>query len=240
MSISDTFKKLNLSLINDIKEQNIRWEEKKSEIYDIEKTIETYQLKTDQELKKEEVKFKYEIEQLEKRVAAEAQDFRDFLDAIDNLKNELNKHFSLPIGLMIHQYAKRLLVSMWNSQDVNERTKYQQQLFNLLYTLNSDIDLVESEQENTKNINLPENTLKLIRQNEDLKTKVDTKSHNYIQIARSIVGGASLGAIIGTPFFGFVGSVVGAVIGGAVTPFLVLKEESQGSSQDTQEKSNES
>ena len=66
----------------------------------------------------------------------------------------------------------------------------------------------------------------------------DDKHPSYIEIVRSIIGGASLGAIIGTPF-GFVGSAVGAGIGGAVIPFLVLREESKIDNQSSMEELDE-
>lgn len=69
--------------------------------------------------------------------------------------------------------------------------------------------------------------------------ELDNKHPTYIEIVRSIVGGASLGAIIGTPL-GFVGSAVGAGIGGAVIPFLVLKEESKIDNKSSVEELNES
>ena len=65
------------------------------------------------------------------------------------------------------------------------------------------------------------------------------KHPSYIEIVRSIIGGASLGAIIGTPL-GFLGSAVGAGIGGAVIPFLVLKDESDIDNQNSTERSDES
>ncbi len=64
------------------------------------------------------------------------------------------------------------------------------------------------------------------------------KNPSYIQIVRSIIGGASLGAIIGTPL-GFVGSAVGAGIGSVIIPFLVLQED-QADKQSSLEESNES
>jgi len=67
----------------------------------------------------------------------------------------------------------------------------------------------------------------------------NNKNYSYMQIVRSIVGGASLGAIIGTPL-GFVGSAVGAGIGGAIIPFLVLKEEDKANKQNSLEELNES
>ncbi|MDJ0897824.1 MAG: hypothetical protein QNJ55_03355 [Xenococcus sp. MO_188.B8] len=67
----------------------------------------------------------------------------------------------------------------------------------------------------------------------------NNKNPSYIQIVRSIIGGASLGAIIGTPL-GFVGSAVGAGIGSAVIPFLVLKKEDKADKQSSLEESNES
>lgn len=77
----------------------------------------------------------------------------------------------------------------------------------------------------------------------DIKNNPNSESNDkhpsYIEIVRSIVGGASLGAIIGTPL-GFVGSAVGAGIGGVVIPFLVLREESQSENQNSMKESDES
>lgn len=65
------------------------------------------------------------------------------------------------------------------------------------------------------------------------------KHPSYIEIVRSIIGGASLGAIIGTPL-GFLGSAVGAGIGGVVIPFFVLKDESERDTQNSTYQSDES
>ena len=65
------------------------------------------------------------------------------------------------------------------------------------------------------------------------------KHPSYIEIVRSIIGGASLGAIIGTPL-GFFGSAVGAGIGGVLIPFFVLKDESDIDNQNSTYQSDES
>ena len=52
---------------------------------------------------------------------------------------------------------------MWNSNNLQERTKYEQQLMDILYTVHEDMSLVSS-QENQDGFYLPEKTLKLIRQ----------------------------------------------------------------------------
>lgn len=55
---------------------------------------------------------------------------------------------------------------MWFSNNFQERQKYEQQLFDFLYTVNEDMYLVSS-QENQDGVYLPEKTLKLIRQQRD-------------------------------------------------------------------------
>jgi hypothetical protein len=167
MSFSEEFGKFTVGFVNAIRDENIRWQQENlPALNELEKQRKMSKLEIDQELKRRQVKFKYEIEQLEMEGASKMQDFREFLDAVDKIKNDFRQNFqqmSLPVALSIHQYGKQLLISMWNSNSLNDRKRYEQQLFDFLYTVNEDMYLTSS-QEDKNGFYLPEKTLKLIRQ----------------------------------------------------------------------------
>lgn len=170
MSFTEEFGRFTVGLINAIRDENIRWQQENLPVLaELEKQRKLSKQEIEQELKRRQIKFKYEMDQLEMEGASKIQDFREFLDAIDKIKNDFRQHFqqmSLPVALSIHQYGKRLLISMWNSNSIHERKKYEQQLFDFLYTVNEDIYLISS-RENKDGFYLPEKTLKLIRQSEE-------------------------------------------------------------------------
>lgn len=167
MSISEEFGKFVVEFVNGIRNENIRWQQENSRtLNELQRQRRLSKQEIEQELKRREIKFKYEIEQIEMEGTSKMQDFKEFLDAIDKIKNDFRQNFqkmTLPVALSIHQYGKRLLISMWNSNNFQERTKYEQQLFDFLYTVNEDMYLVSS-QENQDGLYLPEKTLKLIRE----------------------------------------------------------------------------
>lgn len=168
MKVNEEFAKFLVGFVHAIKAENLKWEkENLPVIQEIQREKQIFKQNIEQELKKREIEFKFEIEQMEKEGASKIQDFQDFLDAIDQIKNDCKKHFekmTLPINLSIHQYGKQLLISMWNSKTLHERKRYEQQLLDFLYTVNEDICLVSSEN-NQGNYYLPEKTIQLMRQN---------------------------------------------------------------------------
>ncbi len=170
MSFSEEFGKFTMEFVNAIRDENIHWQEENlPALNELDKQRKMSKQEIAQELIRRQVKFKFETEQLEAEGASKVQDFREFLDAIDKIKNDFKENFqqmSLPVVLSIHQYGKRLLISMWNSDNLQERKKYEKQLFDFLFTVNEDMYSISS-QEKKDGLLLPEKTLKLIRQNEE-------------------------------------------------------------------------
>lgn len=71
--------------------------------------------------------------------------------------------------------------------------------------------------------------------------EVNQNKPSYIQTTRTIIGGASLGAVAGG-LFGFVGSAIGASVGSIIIPFLLLQNDPKVNSEETNslEENNES
>ena len=166
MTVVKEFGKFIVTFINAIRDENIRWQrENMPYLNELERQRKLSKLDIEQELKRRQIRFENEIEQLAIEGRTEIQDFREFLVAIDKIKNDIRINFqqaSLPVVLLIHQYGKQLLVKMWHSANLNDRKKYEQQLFDFLYTINEDIYLVSSKKDR-KGFSLPEKTIKLIR-----------------------------------------------------------------------------
>lgn len=169
MSFSKEFGRFIILFINAIRDENIRWQQENlPALSKIERQRKISKIEIEEELKKRQIKFENEIEQLEMEGESKIQDFKEFLDAIDKIKNDIREHFqqvSLPVALLIHQYGKQLLVQMWHSANMQDRKKYEQQLFDFLFTVNEDIYLISSK-EKKSGFYLPEKTIKLIRQEE--------------------------------------------------------------------------
>lgn len=170
MSFSKEFGKFIVAFVHAIRDENIRWQQENlPALGELERQRKLSKLEIEEELKKRQIKFENEIVQLQMEGASKIQDFKEFLGAIDKIKNDLRQHFqqvSLPVALLIHQYGKQLLVQMWHSSNMHDRRKYEQQLFDFLFTINEDIYLTASK-EKRSGLYLPEKTIKLIRQNDE-------------------------------------------------------------------------
>lgn len=103
-----------------------------------------------------------ELTILQTRCKADLNDYRQYLDALEQLKAITKTSFAqLPdaIVLTIHHHAKSLLNQMWESSDVDEKIKLEAQLLQFMATVHQ-----ESEQfrQDSNNGDLPMDTLKLI------------------------------------------------------------------------------
>ncbi|MGB3207034.1 MAG: hypothetical protein WBB28_18775 [Crinalium sp.] len=169
MSISEEFGGFLVGFINAIRDENIRWQQEHLPlITEIDKQRKLSKQDIEQELKRRQLRFESEIQQLKLEGESQIRDYKEFLDAVDKIKDDIRKSYqqlTLPLALGIHQYAKRLLTQMWNSNDLYEREKYERKLFDFLYTVSEDISLLPSNEYEERPF-FPEKTLKLIRQSE--------------------------------------------------------------------------
>ncbi len=169
MSFSKEFGKFIIEFINAIRDENIRWQQQNlPTLNELERQRQLSKVEIEEELRRRQIKFENEVVQLELEGEGEIQDFKEFLIAIDKIKNDIQQNFaqvSLPVALLIHQYGKRLLIQMWHSGNIHDRIKYEQELFDFLFTINEDIYSISTKEDKNGYL-MPEKTIKLIRQNE--------------------------------------------------------------------------
>lgn len=166
MSISEDFGKFVADFINNLREENIKWKQENIlTLNELESLRRLSKQETEQALRRRQVYFKYKLQQKKKAVEDELKDFQDFLSAIDQLKDNLKQYYPnmpVPLILIVHQHVTQALVRMWDSNDFQERSKYEQQLLDFFLSISEDINLASS-QEDQDTYYLPEKTLKLIK-----------------------------------------------------------------------------
>ncbi len=95
-------------------------------------------LQTEQELKILEIQFTEQLLRVEERESRITQDYSEFLDNIDEMKEQIVTSFpDMPkvMALVIHQHAKQLVDRMWNDNDHNnaqDQSIFQAQLASFL------------------------------------------------------------------------------------------------------------
>jgi hypothetical protein len=116
---------------------------------------EIYMLKTRQ---------KTELSILKTRSKADLKDYRQYLQALEQLKLNLKTSYAhLPDALVftIHHHAKNLLNTMWEAENPAEKMLLESQLIQFMATVHEEIRCAEPK---STVGNMPSNTLKLIKQ----------------------------------------------------------------------------
>ena len=127
------------------------------------------------ELKKKSVRLAHEISLLQTKNDAELsmfktqckqdiKDYKQYLAALDQLKRSIQAsytHLPVAVAYTIHHHAKHLLNLMWETEDVEQKMRYEMQLINFMTTVHED---ARSHLEGTTAEKLPEKTLNLIQQ----------------------------------------------------------------------------
>ncbi|MGR9105569.1 MAG: hypothetical protein ACU843_01445 [Gammaproteobacteria bacterium] len=108
------------------------------------------------------IRFSEEVERTRERESRITQDYKEFLDSIDDMKMQIVEAFpDMPkaLALLIHQHAKRLIDDMWNNPDESAQKLYQAKLAEFLKVVFDDTSDTVFE---TQKPRIPERTLKLI------------------------------------------------------------------------------
>lgn len=132
-----------------------------------------------EELTKRNAKLMHEIEMLKTQQDAELRmfktrckedlkDYRQYLQALEQLKLSLKKNYShLPDALIltIHNHAKNLLNAIWETENPAEKLQLEAQLIRFMTTVHEESLIIDPK---SASANIPENTLKLIKQDNRL------------------------------------------------------------------------
>jgi HEAT repeats len=118
---------------------------------------------------KREIAFQAEVERKKLQSEAEIKNYRDFLNAIDELKDQLIEFYPnmpKPEVLVIHHHAKELLNGMWNSENPEESLTYRKRFVQFLTVVSEDVNLAVLQREQNRFLTLPEKVLQYVRGNE--------------------------------------------------------------------------
>ncbi len=108
------------------------------------------------------IKFAGETVRAKEREARITEDYKEFLDQIDELKGHIAETFpDMPkaLALVIHHHAKQLIDEMWRNSDVDDQSLCRARLAHFLTVVFDDTTEVFLDDEKPK---IPTRTLKLI------------------------------------------------------------------------------
>ena len=108
------------------------------------------------------IKFAEETAQAKEREARITQDYKEFLDKIDEMKGHIGEAFpDMPkaLALVIHHHAKQLIDEMWRYSDASDQDLCRAKLAQFLTVVFDDTTEALLHEEKPK---IPQRTLKLI------------------------------------------------------------------------------
>ncbi len=176
-----------VNFIYTVKDKNLDWQiNNQAQFLQLQQNKILAKKSLEAELSKKSVQLAHEIELLKTRHNAELsmlktrcrediKDYRDYMDALGRLKHALQRsygHLPEAITLTIHHHAKSLLNKMWEADDPDEKIGYEAQLLQFMTTVHEEVRLIRP---NSSEGNLPENTLRLIRQDPNFKPLIDDR-----------------------------------------------------------------
>jgi phosphoglycolate phosphatase-like HAD superfamily hydrolase len=125
------------------------------------KRVNDVQIEHDLELLK--IQFAAELERTREREIRITQDYKEFLDNIDDMKMQIVEAFpDMPkaLALLIHQHAKRLIDAMWNNPDEQTQKLYRTKLAEFLKVVFDDTTQTLLQDKKPR---IPEKTLALLQ-----------------------------------------------------------------------------
>ena len=105
-----------------------------------------------------------ELAMLKTRCKEDIKDYQQYLEALGQLKKTIKTSYAhLPDAIThtIHHHAKALLNAMWEAENLQEKIRHEVQLIEFMKTVHEEAQLFRA---GTPSSKLPENTLKLIKQ----------------------------------------------------------------------------
>lgn len=145
-----------MNFIHTLKQRNLEYWEQNKDRYNalkedtkknnekIQEDIEVMRKKHRQKLEEMDVEHKGNIERIKAEQEQETEDFNEYLQSLNELKENMQKTYSHIPRFMIHNiyyHAKILLLDMRKAPDYNN--KYRKKLINLMNEVHKDINLIE-------------------------------------------------------------------------------------------------
>lgn len=121
-----------LDFITTLRSGDIEWRQRKlQEISELKKQSRIYDIQVEHEINSIKVKFSEEIIRIKEKETRITQDYKDFLNSIDEMKEKIIDTFTdmpKPMAYIIHNHARQLIDNMWNNSDDNVQKMCQARL----------------------------------------------------------------------------------------------------------------
>lgn len=154
-----------IEFVSVVKRGDVEWQKQKlEEITELRRHKRIHEANLDHELNMLKVKFAEEIKREQEKESRITNDYRDFLDSIDEMKKKMLETFSdmpKPMVFIIHHHAKHLIDDIWKSPDDRSQALSRSRFADFLTAVYDDTSkaLVGGNQQ----FKLPAATLKLIK-----------------------------------------------------------------------------
>ena len=152
-----------MQFIRTVNPDDTEWHRQKlNEMSSLKKQNRVNDAQIEHELAILKIQFSQELERTRERETRITQDYREFLENIDDMKSQIVEAFpDMPkaLALLIHQHAKQLIDDMWNNPDERAQNLYRAKLTEFLKVVFDDTSQSALEEHKPK---IPERTLKLI------------------------------------------------------------------------------
>ena len=154
-----------IEFFSTVRQGDIEWQKQKlEEIAELKKKKRIHEVSLNHELEMLEVKFSEEIKRKQEEERRITNDYRDFLDSIEEMKQKMLETFSempKPMVHIIHHHAKHLIDEMWKANDEHSKALASTRFTNFLTSVYNDTTNTIADSTQKK---LPTETLKLIQQ----------------------------------------------------------------------------
>ncbi|MGH8549649.1 MAG: hypothetical protein ACRERU_13815 [Methylococcales bacterium] len=152
-----------LHFIRTVNPEDTEWHRNKlNEIAALKRQKRINEARIEQDLERLKIQFTQELVRARERETRITQDYKEFLDTIDEMKMQIVETFpDMPkaLALLIHQHAKRLIDELWNNPDEQAQKLYRAKLAEFLKVVFDDTSQTVFEDKKPR---IPERTLKLI------------------------------------------------------------------------------
>lgn len=167
-----------MNLIHSAKSEHLDWLQKKQPQalslreskalaqHELRSKLKTRQIQLQHELNTLKQGYKSELLMLQAQCDQDLEDYKQYLDSIDQLKILIQQSFAhLPsaVSLTIHHHAKQILKQMWDSDDIRKKLRHEAQLIQFMTAVHQ--DTLEPSPGRSDRQQLPTRALRMITQN---------------------------------------------------------------------------
>jgi broad specificity phosphatase PhoE len=154
MPIGYDLARIAIEFISTIKRGDVEWQQQKlKEVTELRKQRQISEAEIKHELELLQIKFSEEIKRVQERESSITRDYKDFLQQIDDMKQKIVQTFPdmpIPIALIIHSHAKRLLDDMWRNSDERMRELYTTKLAEFMMLVYDDTQYILTNKDQPK------------------------------------------------------------------------------------------